>query len=179
MNHDETIRQIIEIGRGKQKIAASDVRKWLSANSIKVTAAVINNVISQSRRIEPPLSMEEICSVMQEYFKKCLVQNFKDDGYLPNRHVAGYELVSWFKMLWNDPNVPRDYLDRLKKMFRAVSQEGLVSQEEMVSAVLEHLFESREIVSFFDDWRADPVLSKMYDLALKWAQVLPDDNPSS
>lgn len=114
--------------------------------------------------------MEEICSTVQEYYRQCLIQNLQDSEYAPNRSIAGLELVGWFQSLWRDSAVPRDYLVRLKTMLRDVCAQNKVPQDQMVGAVLEHLFETPEIAEFFADWKSDARLSKAFDLAMNWAK---------
>ena len=116
-----------------------------------------------------------MCSTVQEYYKECLVQNLQTSEYAPNRSIAGLELVGWFRSLWRDPAVPRDYLARLKKMLRGLCLEGKVPQDQMVGAVLEHLFETPEIAEFFTDWKSDPRLRETFDLAMTWGR----DHPTS
>jgi len=65
-NDLETVRQIQDAIRGTGKIPASQVRAWLHNPSVEVLGAVTEGIMrGQTRRVEPPLSMEEICSTVQ------------------------------------------------------------------------------------------------------------------
>jgi hypothetical protein len=169
----ETIREIQSVARGTKKIPASQVKGWLCHPSVEVLGAVTQQIVRQSRRVEPPLSMEEICSTVQEYYRRCLIENRQNSEYAPNRSIAGLELVSWFRSLWRDSAVPREYLVRLKTMLSDLCIENKVPQDQMVGAVLEHLFETPEIAEFFADWKADGRLTKAYELAMNWAKDHP------
>jgi len=164
-----TIREIESVTRGSQKISAAKVRQWLHHPSVEVLGAVNVHIMQNTRRVEPPLSMEEICGSVQEYYKQCLSQNLQTSQYAPNRSIAGLELVGWFQMLWRDSAVPREYLDRLKDMLRDLCIQGVVPPDQMAGAVLEHLFETPRIAEFFADWRSDPNLEKAFNLAMDWA----------
>jgi hypothetical protein len=163
------IREIENAARGTQKIPAEKVKLWLGYPSVEVLGAVNVHIMQNTRRVEPPLSMEEICSTVQEYYRQCLIQNLQTSQYAPNRSIAGLELVGWFQMLWRDSSVPREYLGRLKDMLRDLCTEGIVPSDQMAGAVLEHLFETPRIAELFSDWRSDPKLEKAFNLATEWA----------
>jgi hypothetical protein len=165
----ETIRQIQDAVQGTWNIPASQVRVWLHNPSVEVLGAVTEDIIRrQSRRVDPPLSMEEICSAVQEYYRQCLIQNLQDSDYASNRSIAGLEFVGWFHSLWRDSAVPREYLVRMKTMLRDLCTENRVPQDEIVGAVLEHLFERLEFQEFFADWKCDPLLSRAFAHAKEW-----------
>jgi hypothetical protein len=166
----EIIREIENSARGNQKIPASKVKPWLTHPSVEVLGAVNVHIMQNTRRIEPPLSMEEICSTVQEYYRQCLIQNRQDSDYAPNRSLAGLEFVGWFQVLWRDPAVPREYVGRLKTMIRDLCVEEKVPQDQMVGAVLEHLFETPQIAEFFADWGFDPNLKDAFKQAMEWAK---------
>jgi hypothetical protein len=172
----ETIRQIQRAVEGTNQIPASQVRNWLRHPSVEILGAVTQHIVRQSRRVEPPLSMEEICSTVQEYYRQCLLQNLQHSEYAPNRSIAGLELVGWFQSLWRDSAVPREYLVRLKTMLCDLFLQNKVPHDQLVGAVLEHLFETPEIAEFFADWKSNPHLSNAFDLAMDWAK---DHRPPS
>ncbi len=166
----EKIREIESAARSKQKIPAANLKGWLDHASLEVLGAVNVYVMQNTRLVEPPLSMEEICSTVQEYYKQCLIQNLQTSQYAPNRSIAGLELVGWFQSLWRDSAVPREYLGRLKAMLRDLCLEGKVPQDQIAGSVLEHLFETPQIAEFFADWRSDSRLKEAFELAMGWAQ---------
>lgn len=164
-----TIQQIESAMQGTGTVSASQVRIWLRSTSVEVLGAVNVHIMQNTRRVRPPLSMDEICSTVQEYYRQCLTQNLQDSQYAPNRSIAGLELVGWFRSLWRDPAVPREYVDRLRAMLRNLCAENKVPQDQMAGAVLEHLFEMPEITEFFADWKSDPRLREAFELAVRWA----------
>src|SRR3984885_8008220 len=95
----ETIRQIQRAVEGTKQIPASQVRNWLRHPSVEILGAVTQHIVRQSRRVEPPLSMEEICSTVQEYYRQCLLQNLQHSEDAPSRCSARLERVGWFRSL--------------------------------------------------------------------------------
>jgi hypothetical protein len=173
MTEAHTIREIERVAGGTEKIPAAKVNSWLAEpRSLEVLGAVVVHIIQNSRRVDPPLSMDEICSSVQEYYQECLIQNRQDAQYAPNRFVAGLELVGWFHSLWNDAAVPREYLAKLKEMLRDLCVEGLVPRDQMAGAVLEHLFETPEIADFFSDWGDDSRLKDAFEPAMEWREAI-------
>lgn len=168
---EEDLKVINEIERTilcSGPIQAALVRNWLALPSLAVQTVATDLVLEEPRRIEPPLSMEEICNTMEGYYKECLIQDVEESEYVPNWGIAGYELVRWFRFLWKDPAIPREYLLRIKTMLRDLFLEKKVPMLHLVNSVLEHLFEFAEVQEFFSDWKSDPVLAEAYALAKEW-----------
>ena len=163
----KTIQQIEDAIRSSQPIPASLVEAWMSSRSLDVQGALTDLLLDHSRQIVPPLSFERIFDTCKNYYRECLIQNVQDSDYAPNRSIAGVEIVRWFRYLWRDSTVPREYLVRLKSMLRDLCIENKVSEDQMVG-LIEHLFESLEIQEFFADWKSDPRLSEAFALAKEW-----------
>lgn len=53
-------------------------------------------------------------------------------------------------------------------MLRELCTRGKVPRDEIVTAVLEHLFEDLALQEFFADWKSDPDLNAAFDLAKEW-----------
>jgi hypothetical protein len=113
---------------------------------------------------------------MRNYLRRYVLENLQNTEYAPNRSIAGLELVGWFQSLWRDSAVPREYLVRLKTMLRDLLLQNKVPQDQLVGAVLEHLFETPEIADFFADWKSDARLGRAFKSAMDWAK---DHRPSS
>jgi hypothetical protein len=180
MTEDEiqTVREIKVEMQGAARIPATKVRTWIRSQSLAVHGAVTDLISDHSARIEPPLSMKEICEEFLHYYRRCLLENAQSE-HVPSRYIAGYELTNWFKRLWKDSSVPREYLSQLKTMLAELYKSGDSSfREALVNGVLEHLLEDSEIAQFFEDWRAEPTLKQPYDLAMEWSTRQPVDPQS-
>lgn len=112
--------------------------------------------------------MQEICHAVRDYYRRCLLDD-RETEFVPSFHVAGYELARWFRSLWDDSEVPREYLNDLKTMlaelYKSSDQE---KADRLVNAVIEHLFETAGVPEFFADWKSDPVLSRGFTRAMEW-----------
>jgi hypothetical protein len=164
----KTIDEIQDAMQTSGPISSSHVKKWAAAPSLDVQGALTDLIFEHGRRIDPPLTKQELYRVVEDYYRECLIRDIKDSDYAPNRHIAGYEFVGWFKALWQDPAVPREYIVHLKEMLRELCVQGKVSRDEIVTAVLEHLFENPALQEFFADWKSDPELAEAFALAKEW-----------
>jgi hypothetical protein len=167
------ISRIQEALQAPGSVPVSEVRSWLRHPSLDVLAVTTDLILENPQKIEPPLAMREICDAVRDYYKRCLHEDHESE-FVPPIHIAGYELVRWFRNLWSDSDIPRDYLVDLKTMlaelYRSSDRE---SADRLVNAVIEHLFETPEIAEFFGDWRNDSVLSKGFARAMEWAEKSP------
>jgi hypothetical protein len=169
----KVINRIQETIEASENVPASDVRVWLRHPSLDVLSVATDMILEHSRKIVPPLELQEICAAALNYYRRCL-QEDRESEFVPPLHIAGYELVRWFKSLWGDANVPREYLSDLKTMiadlYRSSDQK---KANRLVNAVIEHLFETPEIAEYFADWKSDPVLRKGFDRAIEWVKKSP------
>lgn len=172
-NETNVIKRIQEAIQEPQKVSASDVKSWLRHPSLDVLSVATDLILEHSRKIEPPLAMQEICDAVRNYYRRCL-QEDRESEFVPPLHIAGQELVRWFKSLWTDPDVPREYLADLKTMladlYKSSDQE---KADRLVNAVIEHLFETPGIAEFFGDWKSDPALSRGFARAMEWVEKSP------
>jgi hypothetical protein len=175
MTQGETklMNRIQEAIQGPQKVPASEVKKWLRHPSLDVLSVATDLILEHSRKIEPPLTRQEICDAVCDYYRRCL-QEDRDSEFVPPLHIAGQELIRWFRSLWGDPDVPREYLADLRTMlaelYKSTDQD---KADRLVNAVIEHLFETPEIAEFFNNWKSDPVLARGFARAMEWAEKSP------
>jgi len=170
---DELIDRIQAAVRNQRGIPAPEARSWLQNSSLSVLTAATDVILEHPEKIEPRLTLEETCEAVRNYYKKCLYEDVESE-FVPSFHIAGYELVRWFRNLWNDTSVPRSHLTDLKvmlaEMYKAFDQK---KADRLVNAVIEHLFETPAIVDFFSDWKIDPALVRGYARALEWVEKRP------
>src|SRR2546429_7688576 len=112
-NESKIISQIQETIQGSRNVSASEVKNWLRHPSLDVLSVATDLILEHSRKIEPPLTMQEICVAVRGYYRRCL-QEGRESEFVPPLHIVGQELVRWFRSLWDDPDVPREYLADLK-----------------------------------------------------------------
>jgi hypothetical protein len=175
MTQSETkiISRIQEAIQNSQSIPASEVKSWLRHPSLDVLSTATDLILEHSRKIEPPLTMQEICEAVRDYYRRCL-QEDRESEFVPPLHIAGQELVRWFRSLWGDPDVPREYLTDLKTMLAELYKSSdREKADRLVNAVIEHLFETQEIAELFNDWKSDPVLARGFARAMEWVEKSP------
>jgi len=169
----EITNRIQKAIQSSESVPASEVKSWLRHPSLDVLSAATDLILEHSRRIEPPLTMQEICNAVRDYYRRCLRED-RESEFVPPIHIAGQELVRWFRSLWSDPDVPREYVTDLKTMlaelYKASDRE---KADRLVNAVIEHLFEVPAVAEFFSDWKSDPVLARGFSRAMEWVEKSP------
>jgi hypothetical protein len=173
-DRNETISQIHEAMQGEERVAASEVKTWLCHPSLDVVSVATDLILEHAQLVAPPFSLQETCDAVLAYYKRCL-QTDCDTEFVPPIHIAGYELVRWFRNIWADPNVPRKCVTHLKAMLADLYTSSAPEKaDRLVNAVLEHLFETPAIAEFFSDWRSDPSLSRAFARAMEWVEKSSD-----
>ncbi|OGP62907.1 MAG: hypothetical protein A2169_00475 [Deltaproteobacteria bacterium RBG_13_47_9] len=161
-------------------ISQVKVKAWMQSQDIEVLGAVYHLIIDKRYylRIEPPLVVKDYLPFIKHYFERCfreIPQDSSDFKWAHSRYSAGWELASWFVNLWNDEGVPRSMLLEIKDWLAEIYKDG---DEQLrvciITATLEHLFETKEIARFFADWRKDLILRPGYDEAAKYSKHLRD-----
>ena len=164
----QAIKEIRSALQASRAIPASKMETWRAHPSLEVQGAVAEVLLEHPELVFPPLPFEEVFTTCADYYRECLIQDVQESDYAPNRSIAGAEFVRWFVSLWRDHEIPREYLVRLKSMLRGLCMNNKISSEQIVGAVLEHLFERAEIQDFFADWKSDPRLAAGFALAKEW-----------
>lgn len=149
-----------------------DIQQWMSDRDIEVQGILWNLLGRESfrQRIAPPLTFDEINSFFINYYRRCLLEN-PNGEWSDSRYSAGWALASWFKGLWADNKLSRQYVVDIKNALADFYRKG---DEDIrlciINATLEHLFENKAIARFFKDWTADLVLKVAYEKAALWVK---------
>ncbi len=169
----EEIRAILKSGKS---IPADRFSEWLTSDDLEVLGACYEilterfdhlDAKAKTRFQEPS---ELVQGRMLEYFRRCLVEN-RPGEFAMNRHQAARSTYSWFLALSDNEVVAPKDLDDIKQMLAQVYQSGGPEiRKAVVTSCLEHLFESRRIAEYFEDWRDDATLAIAYAEALEWGQ---------
>ena len=167
------IQKILGAVEKQQPVPIFEVREWLRSGALDVLGVVNDLILEHPDIIQPRLTLQESCDAVRAYYKRCLAED-RESEFVPSFHIAGYELVQWFRNLWNDTSVPRQYLSDLKNMLGELYKSSDDNKaDRIVNAVIEHLFETPAIVDFFLDWKNDPALRRGYARALEWMEKPP------
>ena len=165
----DVIREVTADSTEHGRIPESVVKSWMSSQDPDVLGATYVLLTSSihAHRIDPPLTFDEIFEFLLRYYEWCLRTDPKSQ-WANSRYSAGWDLAGWFISLW-DRHVDEKYIDRSKDLLeRLYRTEGPELQRCIEHAILEHLFERKEIRKIFDAWRNDPGLKPAYDEAALW-----------
>src|SRR5690348_2934546 len=82
-NEDLTvIKEIERTNLDSGPIPAALVRNWLVLPSLPVRAVATDLARVHFQRIEPSLSMEEVCNAVEQFYKDCLIQGVEESEYV-------------------------------------------------------------------------------------------------
>ncbi len=148
------------------------VEIWMESESIEVMGAVAELISScgHFKQIMPPLEFEPYHRFFLRYYERCLLED-PQGKWAHSRYSAGWDIVRWFIGLWDNPSIPRNIIEDLKKWLARIY---LASNDSLrtclVTATLEHLFENPDVRNFFLDWKKDPVLGIAFGQAAEWSE---------
>jgi hypothetical protein len=161
------IERMQEAVNNQQPIFLSDMKGWTNNSSLEVRGVAVGLISDHSHRVHPPLSMQEIFEFCLKFYEDCILQDISS-LYCPGKYIAGMELANWFKTLWDDMSVPREYLIQLKQMIRGLYEKHERLRDALINGALEHVFEYSDIQEFFSDWKSDGLLSGAFAQAKEW-----------
>ncbi len=177
MTLDELIREFGDDGEERKETVAKDILLASQRGTdIELLGAAFVFITEPkfSWRVAPPLTLDEYVEFTTQYLERCLLDN-PNGEWAHSRYEAGHAIVNIFVALWKNESVPRNALEELRDWLGRLYLEG---DEELrvalVTATLEHLFESRTIKTFFASWKTRPLLDKAYDDAVDWARFHPN-----
>lgn len=159
---------------GGKNIPREDIIRWMSSQNIDVLGVVYFLIHEKKHyiRVLPHLTFDDYHAFQMRYFERCLREDPQSE-WADSRYSAGWDIVGWFKGLWEDKSVPRGAIaelrDWLKNLYTTGSSE---LQRCLITATFEHLFEDRPIRKFFKDWQEDPTMRDAYNEALNYSERL-------
>ncbi len=149
--------------------------KWIRTDDIEALGALCSFLMDQKQvaRVNPALTLGDTAGFVTRYLERCFREN-PDGDWSDSRYGAARALVAWFVVLWKDKGIDRKELAWLKGWMAKVYRDGDRDIRRcIVDGALEHLFEDREIASFFADWNEDPTLTIACAEASEWASSRP------
>ena len=156
-------------------ISKEQVLQWMRSPDLTVRGCVYEMIAEPERaqHVKPPLEFEDYYDFVVPYLEQCIEED-PDLEWAESRYLAGHALVAWIVDFWNHKSVPRKRIAEIKKRLVALYKRGDADvRDAVVNAVLEHLFEHRELAEYFKDWQADPILARAYHDALLWTKYSP------
>lgn len=148
-----------------EPISVQQVYEWMHSPYLEVQGSVFSLLFERPECLELP-PVEEINEFQLKYLEQCLRDN-SEGVYVHSRYMAAHTIRAWFQRLWVQKPKPENILEDIQDMLARLCQEGDVSlNDAVVTAVLEHLFESSAICDFFSNWKNSPNLAETYNEAV-------------
>jgi hypothetical protein len=123
-------------------------------------------------RIQPPLDLNETCTLIRQYLLRCIEESPECDGVL-RRYEAAAVLESWFDHLV-DLEGSELVLQQAATAITELYLRGDVGIRDAIqNGFLEHLLEQSRLRKFFEHWSGDPRLRPAWNAALSWGKAHP------
>jgi hypothetical protein len=158
------LSEILRAKDSEHPIPHKEFEKWSKSTFFEDLEALSVLIFDKSfyEKIDPFLSMEDYQRVLLPYFKRCIIENHKNTD-VSTRYEACWELLNWFNLLWKDKEKHHEQLLEIKKYIADLYENNDAEiRLAIVNGTLEHLFESKKIRRFFNDWRNKPLLHQAY-----------------
>lgn len=152
-------------------VAKARVIDWAKSDDIETLGALYAFLMKSNyaARVQPPLTFRELWSFLARYYERC----FREDpngNWANGRYPAAWDFASWFARQTKTSTVDRTELGRVKDWLGGIYKSADEPLRRcIVDGALEHLFENRDIVKLFSDWKSDPQLAVAYTEAREWA----------
>ena len=172
-SNKSTLSEIISELERTAPLERATVLGWMQTDDLEAAGALMSLLADeeQFKRIQPPLADRECFSFIAKYYERTLLES-PDGEWSDSRTTAGWDFAKWFLELWDSRSVSREVLSNLKAMLERVCKDGgPATCKALVTAVMEHLFQRSEIVTYFSEWAEDPNLASAYAEAVRLASL--------
>lgn len=165
----EIIDELMAPANERKSVPQSRVREWMDrqdADSLGATYVFLSKA-EHTDRVTPPLEFDPVFDFMLRYYEFCLKTNPQSE-WANNAYSAGWDLVGWFVWMWDEKRDKR-YFEAMKCMLAKLYLAGGPELKKCIEhAVVEHLFERKDIIAFFGDWRENSQLRPAYEEGKMW-----------
>lgn len=165
----EIIRELERPPGERTSIPGSEVQRWMKSQDADTLGATYGflSKAEQVHRVTPPLSFDDVVEFMLHYYGFCLRTDPRSP-WANSRYSAGWDLVGWFTRMWNEKR-EKKYFQAIKSLLEKLYVTGDPELKKCIEhAVVEHLFERKDIRTFFSDWLDNSELRPLYDEGNMW-----------
>jgi hypothetical protein len=152
-------------------VPRANVLEWSKASDLDALGALYSYMMnpSYSKRIAPPLSLDDYIEFVQKYLGRCFVEDRETD-WADGRYSAGWSLARWLVILAQEGGPGREAIHRLSRWLSEIYKQGDSSvRRAIVDAALEHAFENPDVRRSFESWNSDPELAVAFSEAVAWS----------
>ena len=155
-----------------QPISQTQVVAWMRSEDLRVLGALYVLTDKAWDRIQPPLDKDATCAFILRYYMRCIQEGPSSEEFVLSRYEAAHAMARWIKHLWGKrPETDTDLQQVTTTLKQAYLQGNDAVKGGLVNGVLEHVFEERDLVELFQDWKQDGRLRCAYDAALEWGKA--------
>jgi len=163
----------------ESRIPKDDIVAGIHSEDTELAGVIYDIVTTDKlrRRIEPPLSDEELDKLLPEYFERSILTDPTGKWTL-TRYGAAWEAQDCILDTWEKEGGSSESFTTWKKWMEKLYRDGDEGiKRAIVDGILEHLFERKGLRQSFADWQADSDLKTAYDEAQLWADTQPKMAP--
>lgn len=153
------------------RVSQSELMSLMKDDDLEVQGCVYAHLEAPNALncVDPPLTSNDWEQFAQSYLGRCILQN-PDGEWAHGSFPAAWDSVSLVRNIFNRANsveADRQNIKRwIENLLRASSG---ISREAIVTGLLEHVFEEKQILRYFEIWRDDPDFSGAYQDAILWS----------
>jgi hypothetical protein len=153
------IESLLESGA---PIPAEKVRYWIDLPDLNVQGLVFDLLFECPERVQGSVDEEQISAFFLRYLEQCL-RDPVVGKYAHGRYMAGHSLRAWFERLWKQRPNTEHHLLSIRDMLSQLCRQGSdATRDAVTTSVLEHLFANADVVAFFQSWKHDSCLNRIY-----------------
>jgi hypothetical protein len=166
MDTEGVQREIESLLESGVSIPREKVRLWMNLPDLNVQGLVFAFLFEYPERLEGSIGDEETNTFFLRYLEQCL-RDPAGGKYTRGRYMAGHSLRAWFQRLWKRRPDTEPTLISIRDMLSRLCREGgEATRDAVITSALEHLFVNADVVVFFQSWKNDPLLTKIYEEAI-------------
>ena len=163
---------IVALLESDQPIPQAQVVVWMRSEDLRVLGALYVLTDKAWDRIQPTVDRDTICAFILRYYMRCIEEGPPSEDFVLSRYEAAHTMAGWIKHLWGKRPETDAILEQVATTLKhAYLQGDDAIKEGLVNGVLEHVFEERDLIKLFQDWKQDGRLRGAYDAALEWGKA--------
>lgn len=150
-------------------ISLAVLREWISSDDIDTAGAALAYLTDAKyfTKIQPSVSRELFFVLMRTVVERAIVLDPKSE-WAPSRYEAAYSMTNWIKSEWASMSdvIRNDIRQWIESLYRRSNPD---IQQSLETGLLEHLFENKDIQTYFANWSLDPEWKDVFSRSTDWS----------